>query len=524
MATTSELNGIAIASSAGWRCKRRSLFCLASLFLIGSCIWSIQAVRANDPSSSSTSYVANDFASTEYPWMAAIKIRHHRHRVMSVYCSGVLIASQWVLTLAKCVESKHARDIEILLGVNDLNDTTGERFGIAQVIGHPDFVKDPSTAEIKVALLRLARPTTANALPFVDANWQVSSRTLAQLLGWGDSAPTLDKARFLVDGMMPLLPDRHCDFQPQHYFCGKREPRHRQTPCDRDNGGPVIITDEVTGEPRLAGLMSATCYGSTPVVSKFVRLTTAMDWIDRQTGGSATANETSNLFFDNAVMYDYCWKYTCYFEGSDSHTGGVGIRRFQWRIDGAIASHRSRHKHIFTERGIYSISLKTILNDGRVSTCRRTVRIPVTRLRRRDLDPSLSEHTGTATLRFPGDVTYVSPMGGSSVFLEALPRPRGGYWSKFLSMHPHEPSAYFQFTMQRYSFSRNRWVNEGHGRQNPNGFAGQLVINKPMSQSGLYRFRLKSIRGIGDASTWFEITPNGQPGNLRLQRNPEHCL
>lgn len=517
---------IVITSFTKSICDRNGRCQFALIAVVLSCLYPCLLAVANaDDSSATTTYPdATRPELIKYPWMAAIKIRRHRHRTMSVYCSGVLIAPQWVLTLASCVESKYPRDIEVLLGISNLNDPRVERFGVTRSIGHPGFTNDPSTADVKVALLQLARPATAATLPFVDTNCQVTSRTLARLIGWGNGSAWPDQAGLLGDGLLPLLPDRHSDFQPRLYFCGKREDRHRQLPCGQDEGGPVIINDEVTGEPRLAGLMHEQCNGI-PRQITFVRLTAVVDWIQRQIDGIASAEETSNLFTNNVVMYDYCLKYTCYFEGSDSNTGGVGIKRYHWRIDGAFASRRPRFKHVFAERGTYTFSLKTVLNDGRVKECTRTVKIPVNSPRQKDMDPNDTENLAFTTLKFAGDVAYASYEGSSSTFVEPYRRPNGEYRPQHLTMTPFDGSARFSFMMQRYHFGKNRWVTFAHGRPNPFD-RHELLITKPIKKAGLYRFRLKSIQGSGFAFLGiFGLEVNGQPSVLKYSPELEqHCL
>lgn len=95
----------------------------------------------------------------EYPWLVF---------VTSLYggvCGGSLIASDWVLTAATCLENHlftdNASEVRILLGYQWLSSThlaeQSKNIGVTQIIKHPHY-KKTIQFDNDVALLRLAHP------------------------------------------------------------------------------------------------------------------------------------------------------------------------------------------------------------------------------------------------------------------------------------------------------------------------------------------------------------------------------
>lgn len=78
------------------------------------------------------------------------------------FCTGTLIASDWVLTAAHCVADAPGTGLHVRFDDADVNDTTGGVVvAVSEVHAHPDF--DWEAWDNDVALLRLATPVTDRA-------------------------------------------------------------------------------------------------------------------------------------------------------------------------------------------------------------------------------------------------------------------------------------------------------------------------------------------------------------------------
>ena len=57
----------------------------------------------------------------EYPWMAGLA---NPGSTTKFFCGGALIADQWVVTAAHCLEGKTASSLVVVLGEHDVTVTT----------------------------------------------------------------------------------------------------------------------------------------------------------------------------------------------------------------------------------------------------------------------------------------------------------------------------------------------------------------------------------------------------------------
>ena len=130
-----------------------------------------------------------------WPWQVSLHSAENvgndvDSRVLSQFCGGSLIARQWVLTAAHCVqdfEGKISAPSEILVRSGDVALWEGDFRQIAQVIPHPAY--DPIRTDNDIALLKLAEPVTESsgpvgAIPVLQDGSQLQPGP-AVSIGWG---------------------------------------------------------------------------------------------------------------------------------------------------------------------------------------------------------------------------------------------------------------------------------------------------------------------------------------------------
>jgi hypothetical protein len=122
----------------------------------------------------------------QYPWQVAILAASITDSYQAQFCGGSLIAPDWVLTAAHCVDDPLG--LEIGYGKTKLSDMGfANRIGVAQIVTHPLWSRN-TTQPGDVALLRLEQPVPGGkpiGLPREITG--LGARTWAS--GWGNTDP-----------------------------------------------------------------------------------------------------------------------------------------------------------------------------------------------------------------------------------------------------------------------------------------------------------------------------------------------
>lgn len=178
----------------------------------------------------------------EFPFQVALVATGTR----SLFCAGVFIARNWILTAAHCVDDGVDPDsIEVLAGTHDLANG-GEALRVAGIVVHPGFSADSSLVN-DLALLELAGEYMYPRVELLTAARASLAEpgTVATVAGWGRTSNDGRLSSLLKKMQAVVISNDACRSQLGSHIrsttlCAGM-PGSADATCNGDSGGPLLV-------------------------------------------------------------------------------------------------------------------------------------------------------------------------------------------------------------------------------------------------------------------------------------------
>ncbi|HRW08823.1 MAG TPA: trypsin-like serine protease [Caldilineaceae bacterium] len=221
-----------------------------------------------------------------WPWQVALVYSYAESAFSGQFCGGSLIAPEWVLTAAHCVEYTSATAVDVVLGQHQLSSNDGERISVDDIVIYPDYVSPFVGGDLALLHLRQPSSQTVVTLDGVTAIVAEERSLNATVVGWGATDDYLASSDVLRQVTLPLVSLETCraayyydEIADEMLCAGYR--KGAKSACYGDSGGPLLIPTEGSGWTQI-GIVSwgrGGCSGFNNY-NVYTRVASYLGWIE----------------------------------------------------------------------------------------------------------------------------------------------------------------------------------------------------------------------------------------------------
>ncbi len=220
---------------------------------------------------------------SDTPWQVALV----RHNTRDQFCGGSLVAPNWVLTAAHCVDNpginQNPSRLDVVAGTL-LFTTGGEQIAVSKIVVHPRW--NSSNFDFDAALLKLDNTSSQGSpIAMQKAGDKPEVGVEVRVSGWGATSMGGAGSQNLLFAMVPVVSNDTCNEKDSYdgaittaMICAG-ERAGGVDACQGDSGGPV------DGGTQLLGIVSWG-YGCALALKYgvYTRVSEVSDWANQAMG------------------------------------------------------------------------------------------------------------------------------------------------------------------------------------------------------------------------------------------------